>query len=778
MKNNQKCFISYNKNDCDLDTLKIMIDYLRKYSNYSIDFLIDEDLKTGKDINVFMNLIKEVEAIIILLTPEYKKKADEKINSGVYTEYKIILERLEEDQKYRQNNLEYLNSYSTFCFIPIIFSHNHNKSCPENIKQYKALDFTTLQFVNKELLKKIELYYHKQFQKICSEISAIKSINTTAVKEYEQELHKQLFIETKHDNIINKNFAQDKEFYVKTRSFNDLKSQQAYLFLGRKGCGKSTLGPLLFLFEHDKYKEHIEVHVEEINIEYIINIIFSNALRNDLDIIMKIPIFFKLVWEVLLLYKYCEVFVNEDKKGNLPDSQENNIASIKTFLYNINNNTEREPFWNTHEDNQIRKNNNPIFQWSVSSIVRCIEKARKNSNNKEEIFHYELHSSIKRDSVLESIFSKPVLKNIYSIISEFNIKVLVSFDGFDNLFEKFRIETINYDKETKIFREKIEVGFLEGFLNLTMDIKSNQKNDAIYKNIDMCVTVPKDRFFEIKKSQRDSYRYINVFQEIKWTGIELSIMLRKRLELLYNKKYLSKKDDIPQNRLNSIIKKTPILKDLPLTTTININNSSCEIDTFLNVLRHTFCRPRDILIYYSKLIAITHDFNERKLHIDSFAVNKIISETTFDVIREEFISEFKNYCLNIESILCKFKRSKQILSRTELENVLGTIHFNFIDGEVKDFISKFEFLFDIGFIGIEVPKKQMDRYYLITGEIFCFNTNNKTFEILKGEDFEGCNFIIHPIFCEFLGLDLSNQNRLVLNLTWEKLIEEESYMFR
>jgi len=781
MNNKQKCFISYSKNDCDLDTIKSMIDYLERCSKYSIDFLIDENLKIGKDFNKFMKLVKTVDAIIVLLTPEYKKKADEKINSGVYTEYKMILERLEEDQKCKQDGFDCLDSQSTFCFIPIIFSHEHDKSCPESIKQYKALNFSTLQFVGNKLINSIESEYNKQFRKICSDISAIRSINSESVrKEYEQKLHGLLFSETKQDNIMHKPIAQNKELYVKTRPFNDLRTQQAYIFLGRKGCGKSTLGPLLFLFENAKYKEHIEVNVDRIDLGYTIDMVFTPALQSELCVVIKIPVFFKLVWNVLFLYKCCEVLVNEDQNDGLPDHQKKNVVTIKEFLDNVKSSTKREPFWCEFEDNQTGKNNNPIFQWSVSSVAKCVEKAIQNSNDKEENFHYELHSLLRMNNVLLEIFSETVLKSIYSIFGEGKISILVSFDGFDNLFETFRRDTINrsFDEKTKSFRKDIEAGFLEGFLNLAMDIKSNQKDDAVYKNIDMCVTVPKDRFFEIKGLQRDSYRYINLFREIKWTGIELSIMLRKRLEILYNNQYLSKKEDTPQNRLISVIKNLPILKTIPLMTEVSINNNSYKIDTFLNVLRHSFGRPREILIYYSKLIVIARDFIKRKKTIDSFTVSKIISETTFDIIREEFISEFKNYCINIKDILNIFKKSKQILSRTELENKLGIIVFEFINGDVKDFKSKIEFLFEIGFIGIEVSKEQMDRYYLLISDIFNFNTDNRAFEVLQGDDFDGCNFIIHPIFCEFLGLDLSNQNRPVLNISWKYLVNQDLHMLK
>ncbi len=773
MAEKQRCFISYNRDDCDHDTIEKMINYLTKVSNNSIEFLWDRKLQIGKDFSRFMDCIKEVEAIIVLLTPGYKRKADDRItDSGVYVEFQEILKRLEKDRTNKQNDFEYINSQSTFCFIPIVFSRNDKESCPQAIKLYNWLDFTTLQFVGEKLINSIETTYDSHFRQICSEISAIKSINSESVKrDYEEQLQKLLFHETKQDNISKSFIGQTKELYVKTRSFNDLRAQKNYLFLGRKGSGKSTLGPLLYLLENERYKNHIEINVDEINLEYLINIVFSASLRKDFDVVIRVSEFFKLAWEILLIYECCKVLISESDSGNLSDSQEKNITSIKNLVKKVEKSKARQLV-----DTNDARVNNSTFQWCISSIINYIERSIKESRNEDASFHYDINTFLQRGNVLKGVFSNVVLKNVYSIIGECKRLFFISFDGFDSMFEKFRINTNNLeDEEFKKFRRNIEIGFLEGFLNLTMDIKSNPRNDVIYAKMNLCVTVPKDRFFEIKELQRDSYRYIEVFQEIKWTGIELSIMLRKRLELRFDE-FISKKNDSAKDRLLSVINKNSVLSLLPQTTTITFNNRNYDIDTFLNILRHTFGRPREVIIYYSKLIAVARDFKKKNHVIDNFAVSKIISETTFDIINEEFISEFKNYCRNIRAILLIFKNSAQTLSRSELENKLGAINFDFISGEIKDFKLKLEFLFDIGFIGIEVPKKTMESHKLLICDIFSFNASDKTFEILKGDDFDGCKFIIHPIFCEYLGLDLVNQNRLVLNINWDYIIKQDLYV--
>jgi hypothetical protein len=131
----------------------------------------------------------------------------------------------------------------------------------------------------------------------------------------------------------------------------------------------------------------------------------------------------------------------------------------------------------------------------------------------------------------------------------------------------------------------------------------------------------------------------------------------------------------------------------------------------------------------------------------------------------------------LSDIIGLFKDSKQIISPEELKSKIGTTTFSFVDKkEVKDIIEKIDFLFEIGFIGIEVSPKIMSTNKFLIKDIFCFNASTSSYENIKSSKFQDCNFIIHSIFCEYLGLNLDNQDRLIMDIDWEYLQKQDVYV--
>lgn len=252
MINKQSCFISYNRSDNDLDTIRALINFLTAESENRIEFLIDEDLDIGDDLEEYVALIDRVDAVIILLTPEYKSKAESHTKSGVRDEYQLILDRL--------NKSKNSTGRKTFCFVPLIFSRNFKDSCPVHFATYRALDFSDF-IVTKygEMPKGVEGKYKKLFTEICSQILAVESINKKSVEKEYRTLLDKLFFETKQDNLSGLDIGKKTRLYVKTKSYLSLRDQTTYYFLGRKGSGKTTLSHLLYLLERDSYKKFIDI---------------------------------------------------------------------------------------------------------------------------------------------------------------------------------------------------------------------------------------------------------------------------------------------------------------------------------------------------------------------------------------------------------------------------------------------------------------------------------------------------------------------------------------
>src|SRR5262245_60500158 len=97
----------------------------------------------------------------------------------------------------------------------------------------------------------------------------------------------------------------------------------------------------------------------------------------------------------------------------------------------------------------------------------------------------------------------------------------------------------------------MQIDCLRSMLHSAIDIKSGTHGKTAAGLIEFCITVPVDRFMEIRKLERDEYIYRWKHSDILWTGIELSILCRKRLELLTD--YMTGRELPPLERLDDIL---------------------------------------------------------------------------------------------------------------------------------------------------------------------------------------------------------------------------------
>ena len=169
---------------------------------------------------------------------------------------------------------------------------------------------------------------------------------------------------------------------------------------------------------------------------------------------------------------------------------------------------------------------------------------------------------------------------------------------------------------------------------------------------------------------------------------------------------------------------------------------------------------------------------KRGISVDWTVINKKISDTTSDVIDREFIGEFKSTLPDIDRIISNFKGSKQILSFAELERVLNRTEFDFADSvqKVDDVTTKASFLFEIGFLGLRCSAEIKKRFKLLMDDVFYFNDGGRLEKMIADSTWKDCGIIIHPIFCEYLNLDTSQQD-LTLVYTWDYLRQQEALEF-
>src|SRR5690606_17254279 len=213
-------------------------------------------------------------------------------------------------------------------------------------------------------------------------------------------------------------------------------------------------------------------------------------------------------------------------------------------------------------------------------------------------------------------------------------------------------------------RANFEVDWLNSLLLLILNQGINQRDESklFYKTLHYCITIPKDRFLEIRKVDRDTFRHHGRFAPLNWSGIELAEFLRKRLEHLENGK--SNRLNTPDLRLSETLEN--YYGHIPQDIQFDFNGRQYTIPLFFYILRHTFWRPRDILFYYTNILSLAKELKFKKSEITSEKIRYIVKVTTIKVIKSEFINEFSTSYDNIEEVIGKFKNKKQILTYLEL----------------------------------------------------------------------------------------------------------------
>ena len=139
------CFISYCHEDTNKDAILLLVEELRALSSEDIVFHWDRNQVTGSKLVTFMDKLYTADAVILLLSPAYKRKVDERIG-GVYEEYERIMGRLDDVERLRRKRNKGLADIrelrkADFTLFPYIFVGSGDTACPHAFadRKYEAL---------------------------------------------------------------------------------------------------------------------------------------------------------------------------------------------------------------------------------------------------------------------------------------------------------------------------------------------------------------------------------------------------------------------------------------------------------------------------------------------------------------------------------------------------------------------------------------------------------------------------------------------------------------
>lgn len=759
------CFLMYVHDGIRQDLFDYLIDCIEDGIAKRIDLHIDRRLRCGENFKDFAKLINSVDSVIIIMTKQFKEKIQNR-EGGIYEEFLHVYSRLNEIE---DNNYPITVVKEKFSIVPILFSGTKETSIPDEIKDLKYFDIShfhvSRNLQTKELTPPAPM--KAAFSSIITEIVSQVVTNSIQNSDYfqlKETEYDDYFVDLKADfdrSVDGRDVIQS--LFVKTRSYQKITNQEAYFGVGRKGCGKTTLAQVMPILNSSIYLFTVNINADDINLETMYQT-FSGQRRYDIENFSFRARIFEFAWQSTLLQMMIWHLVEIYSPGIFPSDQPQ-IDVLRTYVDLLKeSNYYMEPGW-LYENNL-----NQVFEF----LDVCIFKASDVTTR----FFPDIKMFFNLESFLDYVIGNELLVAFRELISSMDGRVLFTFDGFDDAYDQFRRNTIvsRLPDGEQFQRTRFEIDWLSGLLSLVLKIKKSKTN-SIYKKMDFCVLAPYDRFLEVVHYERDSYRTWSRWFTIQWTANELAILLRKRLEKLSG--LVTDKEKDCKDRLKQILDSNDLFRKIPKEIEYIVQGQTKKNDLFLYILKYTFWRPRDLLRYYAKILALADSLQKYNVPFTNETIHSAISSTQRLVIEDEFINEFRTSIYNIEDIIFDFRGSNTILSFDELKKVIQTRDYIYATGlpPTSSVIEKIRFLYEIGFLGLyfenesDLPRGQFHK------DIFYFNEGLSIFldNHLSENDLSTHYFVIHPLFWDYLMLHTADSED-ILNFSWEYLRKSEDAM--
>jgi hypothetical protein len=752
--------------------------------------------------------IKDSHVVIMICTPNYKEKTINKVD-GVWDEYPKIVDKYNEMKAQAkkivtQRNEKEVTSegdISNFDLIPVIISGSKDNSIP-NIVDKEKIGYYDLSFFNiwsekekgKKRIKITDNHkneYEQEFRNIKSRIYEVKKYYDGGRVENSRKvydglkLEKDLFGQTKVEWEIDALFRQTKaEFdrlppdyhkslFVKTYSYKQAFEQSRYIFVGRKGSGKSALVQIssIKLAKDFSYVIPIERSIEDLVMQH--NLFDDEAISDSLFLSKRSQLF-TYTWRLYFRLQVLECIVSQYfstlKQKKIRNSFANEIENSLIPVFEKISGKNLEDYIKIHSE---RKERNYYFIYSMRTTINYLKKCIKNARPEEDYFFSDIESAFNYNQLLESTFGNNNSDIIEKIVKCQGKKILVTFDEIDTY------KALKNYPDTKENILKFEIDSLYSLVSLVNDYRQIKKGDSLAPFFDFIIAISSEHLFEILKGERDIYRFQEYYSVISWTGIELALMLRKRLSVMSSfqvSKQYKNNENFVVNTLNEVLSEK--YKVLPNIIKFTLEDGvKYEMPLFLYILRFTFWRPRDILRYFHKIITRSMDSKGvMNISLNSEDIRQTVKKTTSDLIESDFIEEYCGYISNIQEIVDCFYGCDQLFQFDEIEKRIGDVEMCLTDaGSVDSTICKIKHLYQIGFIGIYANPEVKSKYNLELETAFIFTEGAEVINRLSDYNKKTFTYTIHPIFQSELHINM-DKKVLTSNYTWEYLKKMEDLM--
>ncbi len=731
MSTSVTCFVSFCEADGNTEEIDILLDEIQAHCKRPIKFMISSKLAPGASIDEHEKLLETADAMLLLGTAEYKHRVDAReLRTGVAREFQAYLRRKD----------AYASSPTVppLSLIPVVWRGTVPTAIPSALEnRLVAIDLSRfLTYSVPEGGRRLSTDSRGQvadgLKRIATRLQALcdsKSDEEARVDAY-GELDIAYFKEQKREREQFPRF-QD-EFFVKTRQFVRVSNQEEYLLVGRKGVGKTTL--IQSLDADRRLPKHVELLVDEWDVHGVALNAYRTVVRGDFAYLQKNRYeAFSMLWAAFI---YLELL-----RSSLPPAFEKDPQ------------LDLRPEVIKHIRPEATADRAPEFTATSDIVANFMEEmiAAAPSETRAQ-FDAFLQKYIHIDQLLDWLAGGT--RSFHRTVELISIeRQMLSLDGFDSKFQRARDEARNSGREAREQVIQTEIDWLTAFVEVIEDIKrpSNRpkrRKLAAFKNLHVVAALPKDRFIEVQQ-RRDSVLAAST-REFRWTGIELINLLRKRIEAAgkFDTRILKSTGVTLPARLSAALER--YVPELNQTLSVTVSGRTFEYDLFLEVLRHTLWRPRDVLIHYAELLAVIRDNRRVKRKTSSAVLSIVIARTNGLIIEHEWLREMESIT-NLGEIMRAFQNGPQILQYDDVVAILKPVIFNFMHrSEELPIEEKIALLYELGFFGLRRlaesnggRRRMRDVFYHLYPEPIDFKASHVRDSHLVA---------IHPMFIERLSM--------------------------
>lgn len=744
-----KCYITYCHEDISVEKMTVIVNWMTELCDHRIDFRFDNNVKYDFSFEAFEEEIYSVDAIIIFFTPKYRERCLDDADTGVAREYRKILSVFEDNKRLQQDKCDTFIKDRKIIYS-VLYKGEPRRSITCEFLNYRYLDMSEAAKFREDKNHSLVLtegfvsLYADKIQEFFEDVvtSRVEKTKSFAV-DYEK-MFKHLFLDTKGEHISLPN-----EIFVETDAYKNIVKQQKYLIIGRKGSGKTTVKNTISTIAGEQYKGIISIIADQFSTDETYQVLFKNEkISSDIDNYFSKSESYRIIWSAFINI-YCIYIVYKEYLTHSLSKREqlSHIMSQEQTILGIFESKKRV------EELDDETVTNTIYFHVLTNLERYIDHIVEKSRDEIQFFQTDIKSRFTSDSYLKFLIGQEAYDDFYYITKLCNKKILVTLDGFDTKFELFKKTTLKIQNEEERNRRiEFENLWLMIFFETLIDLKFNSK----LKNIaDLCLTVPVDRIVTIKDHNRDFFKYHSNTIALSWSSSDLHKLI------VYRLRYMNSLNKIDENiKVDDVMEK--LYSGIPKVIQMD-RNGYFQMPLFLYVLRKSFWRPRDVIRYYGCIMTLRQNQKE----LNNISMKRVIKDESLRIIQDEFFGEFTNLYTNLKEIVNLFMSKKQILTYDELYAILKNKDF-VIDENIieKDFVKKVQILYVIGFLGINPPKNIIESQCLFGEYAFVFTEGTSILRILRQEQKCQCRYVIHPIFVEYLFLNV-DYNTLVCNYTWE-----------